>query len=87
MLTVDIISKGKSNCIYPNPCRGKLVVSVNDSEQPFDCIITNLNGTVVYKDRITSNRQVLDLSALSKGVYFISLNLKNKTETNKIILI
>ena len=63
--------------ICPNPCRGKLAISVDNSDLPIGYYITNLNGVVVHKDQITSNHQIIDISVLPKGVYFISLCLKD----------
>ena len=73
--------------IYPNPCRGKLEITLNNSDFPIGYSITSSNGVVVNNGQITSNHQILELSVLPKGVYFISLYLKDKTETKKIILI
>ena len=87
VLVQDNPSMVESLQIFPNPCRGKLAISVNHLDEPFEYILTNMNGSVVFKDRIATNHQIIDLTALPKGVYFISLNIKDKTETRKIILI
>ena len=73
--------------IFPNPCKGKLAISVDNLKESSEYIITNLNGIVVFNDQITTNHQIVNISSLPKGVYFISLVLENKTETKKIILI
>ena len=73
--------------IFPNPCNGKLAISVDNLKEPSEYTITNLNGIIVYKDQRITNHQVIDITTLPKGVYFISLVLGNKTETKKIILI
>jgi len=73
--------------IYPNPNRGYLSLSVDLSTLPVCFDITNANGVEVNKSQITSNQQIIDISALSKGVYIIRFYLKEETITKKIILI
>ena len=82
----DIQSTNINISIYPNPSKGKFEISANSSNFPFNYRVTNSNGGVVSRDCINSNNQVIDISALPKGFYFISLYLIDKTVTKKIIL-
>jgi Secretion system C-terminal sorting domain len=87
IITKDNLSTVDNIEICPNPCRGKFAISVNHSNLSFGCTILNSNGVVVYKNQFTTDHQIIDISTLPKGVYFISLSLNDKTETKKIILI
>ncbi|GEM_PF-630269 len=82
----DIQSTNINISIYPNPSKGKFEISANSSNFPFNYRVANSNGVVVSRDCINSNNQVIDISALPKGFYFISLYLNDKTVTKKIIL-
>ena len=83
----DIQSTNINISIYPNPSKGKFEISVINSGFPVNYRVTNSNGVVVSRDCIISNNQVIDISALPKGFYFISFCFNDKTETKKIILI
>ena len=83
----DIQSTNINISIFPNPSKGKFEISVNSSNFPLNYRVTNSNGVVISRDCIISNNQLIDLSWLSKGIYFISFCFNNKTETKKIILI
>jgi hypothetical protein len=80
-------STNENILIYPNPSRGFINLSVDHSTFPVNFDITNTNGVVVYKNQITSNQQIEDISALPKGLYLIRIYLKDKTNTKKIVLI
>ncbi|MEI6556389.1 MAG: T9SS type A sorting domain-containing protein [Paludibacter sp.] len=82
----DIQSTNINISIYPNPSKGKFEISANSSNFPVNYRVANSNGVVVSRDCINSNNQVIDISALPKGFYFISLYLNDKTVTKKIIL-
>ena len=73
--------------LYPNPSTGFVSISVGQSDLPVSLDILNANSVVVYKGVIKSDKEQLDISSLPKGVYFVRLYLKDKTNTKKIILI
>jgi len=62
-------------------------VSVGESNIPVNFDVINANSTIVYKSQITSDKQIINLSELPQGVYFIRFYLKNSALTKKIILI
>ena len=71
----------KSVTIYPNPAQNILNINTN---QPIENIsITDINGRLVLKQDYSST---IDISNISKGIYFLSLRLKNSTITKKIII-
>ncbi len=69
--------------MYPNPTNGNFVniETVSDTE----VIIYNALGKVVKTTRITSDKNSIDISKLSKGVYFVKLEANKKSITQKLI--
>lgn len=54
--------------LYPNPVEDKLNISV---KEPTSFKITNVLGTVVLEDKVTSTKTV-NVSGLKNGVYFVT---------------
>lgn len=58
--------------IYPNPNSGIFTVTLNDNAM-HNLVITDAIGSVVSRVKNVSVSQQLDLSGLSNGVYFVSV--------------
>lgn len=58
--------------VYPNPFSEKITICTTKLEQS-QLIISNLLGEVIYKTEITNQQTVIDLSHISKGVYFLKI--------------
>jgi len=63
--------------IYPNPASFEIVVEGKDIES---ITIVDILGKVVYSEKVTSEKEVIDISNLNKASYFV----KVKTSTNEI---
>ena len=75
--------------IYPNPAKEKITIGFNSQIDNLNAIIIRDNlGRIVYENNKPAlvNEQIIDLSALAKGLYFISVESNKKTFTKKIIL-
>ena len=61
--------------VYPNPTHGVLVVETfpETSLTTNEYRITNLMGQTVLIDSLNAETQQIDVSALPKGMYFISV--------------
>tara|TARA_B100000524_G_scaffold130004_1_gene64236 strand:- start:1162 stop:2340 length:1179 start_codon:yes stop_codon:yes gene_type:complete len=70
--------------IYPNPVSNGFLNIINNSNEPLNIQIFNLNGRKVYSQKIIFNS--IDISNLSKGVYFLFLNSREKTKVKKIVI-
>ncbi len=65
--------------IYPNPTKDVLNI---ESQQPIEIIkIYNLQGQLIKEDSKSS----VDVSQLTKGLYFVQVSLDSKTDTKKFI--
>ncbi len=62
--------------IYPNPAHDNLQISVNDYEGSIKLQILNISGEIVKSYEIRDNKEVIDISDLSDGIYFIGINDK-----------
>ena len=72
--------------VYPNPTEGKLYIE-NPSSDNFSYNIFNINGQLVRsEENISGSGADINMSSLSKGVYFVKLITTEQTETHKVIL-
>ena len=74
--------------IYPNPTNGEVHISVNSVAETLDNIVVlNLLGQEVMKVAGQGkDYYTLDLSGVSKGLYFIQCNFASGTVTRKVVL-
>ena len=59
--------------IYPNPTNDLLNVRLPQCDSPTGYSITNLMGQTIMTGQITGETQRIDVSALPKGMYFITV--------------
>jgi hypothetical protein len=69
--------------IYPNPFSGELTIKTG-SNQPALVTIYNSTGALVISTREIENEGKLDMSAHSKGLYFVSIQLDGTQLWQKI---
>ena len=74
-LGVDEIDAENGFTIYPNPSHDVLFVLSENINSEYR--ITNTIGQTIMNGNITSENQMIDVSSLPKGIYFITLT--NKT--------
>ena len=76
---------------YPNPSNGLFTLeAINLTGNDFNIRVFNLYGQVVYQRGFGSLRgrlrEEIDLSGVSKGTYFMEMNLDGTTRVSKVIL-
>ena len=74
--------------VYPNPTTGEINISVNSQEETLDNIVVlNLLGqqVAIVKGQ-NKDYYSIDLSGLSKGIYFVKCNFASGSVTRKILL-
>ncbi|WP_118952613.1 T9SS type A sorting domain-containing protein [Taibaiella helva] len=73
--------------VYPNPSNGRFMIKMNKAIEG-EATILDFTGRSVYRvrlqDAVTS--YPIDLSALSKGIYILSVRTPGETYTQKITL-
>ena len=78
-LSIENFNQKRSGFIvYPNPSNG--IVNIYKESDPKNIKVLNLTGSTVYEGKFTNK---LDLSFLTKGVYFVSTDLN---QTVKIVI-
>ena len=65
------VSESSAN-IYPNPVNNKLFVSTSSKIEAIS--IYTITGVMVYNENISNN--VIDVTSLNSGIYFVKINTK-----------
>jgi hypothetical protein len=76
----EIAQNNHKIIVYPNPTSG--IVSIDSDKEIIELIVFSTNGEILV---YSTNTSKVDISSLPKGVYFISLKMKNETVYRKII--
>jgi hypothetical protein len=73
--------------LYPNPAKDKLELNVSqNSFQNADGIITDINGREISRTAINKTKTEIDISILTKGIYFMKyVNENGFVKTTKFI--
>ena len=71
--------------IYPNPTTGLFTIDLGNNAETVNYIITTIEGIIVEANKTTENIVEVDLTAESKGVYFLIIQENNTNTTYKII--
>lgn len=77
--------------LSPNPNDGTFTLQFNAfNKSDVNIYITDVTGRVVYSEMIQNahgqTRHAMDLSELSKGVYFVNVGYEGSTYTNRMIV-
>jgi hypothetical protein len=69
--------------IYPNPVRSYIEIKFKGTNQSISYKLMNIKGQNVRTDNLNNN--IIDMSNLASGTYFLSIKLKDKVLIKKII--
>ncbi len=70
--------------IYPQPNKGFFTIDNIDLSENNEIFIYDISGKCIYQEIMKTNKQTIDISHLSEGVYF--LKTKNSEKATKIII-
>lgn len=70
--------------VYPNPANNIITIASSGIES-YKLSVADLTGKVLIEKSLNGIENTLDISSLSNGVYFFTLNSGDKIETVKII--
>ncbi|MFM9988177.1 T9SS type A sorting domain-containing protein [Flavobacterium sp.] len=78
--------ENKEFVVYPNPTNGIVVISLKNNSNIIDSIIVNdVLGKTIFSRKINSFSSEIDLSNVSKGIYFIKIKSGEQEKVQKII--
>lgn len=80
----ELIVDAESISVYPNPTNRVLHINTKELLES-NISIYNVTGQEVYTKAIFSTNEVLDLTHLNNGIYFISIITNNKIYSSKFI--
>lgn len=73
-----------SALIFPNPA-GSGLFNVKNIETNALATVSDISGKIILKKTLNMQDSLLDLSQYAQGIYFLKLQMNNKTYTNKLI--
>jgi len=89
-LSLDEVNLDEYITVYPNPARNSVNVNFSLIEASSAKLsMTNLLGATIFEQTLSENStftETIDISTLQKGVYFIQVQVGNKTYTKKLIV-
>jgi hypothetical protein len=71
--------------IYPNPAKNSIMVEFNDVNVNH-LVISNIIGEKVVDLPVIGKKQLVNISRLNSGIYFVSVSGNNFRNTTKIIV-
>ena len=71
--------------IFPNPCQDQLFLYLSSQESAGNFVIYNLNGEILFSEKIEKDRSVLDMPELQPGVYLASFQTRERIYTCKLL--
>lgn len=74
--------------VFPNPVSNKVTVSLNQVIDGGYYTITDIIGNIILTKKIEKNSDILNISEVTKGLYFLRINSKNAENvvTKKLVV-
>ena len=69
--------------ILSNPVKENIFISIDEKA---NFLLSNINGEVLKKGKLTAGKSTINVSKYAKGVYFLRISNHQKSSTKKIIL-
>ena len=74
--------------VYPNPSNGLFTINLSDiKDSKVKLEVYNLIGEKVWENNFNKENTTINLSQLSKGIYYLSVKSSNNTITKKITIV
>ncbi len=83
---IEQISSNTNISVYPNPSNGLITVSISNVDAGTVVYVTDLIGQEVIKTSIKDVNTNLDLSALQKGIYMLTITNGQYRHIEKVII-
>ena len=72
--------------IYPNPSTGQFILNNTSTNSNYEIEIYDVLGKHILNQNIIGEKQLIDLSNQTNGVYFIKMKFDSSTITKRIII-
>ena len=72
--------------LYPNPSKGQVYIRQGNLSDEVLMQVYDLNGRLQKSDIFRESLNYVDLSALSKGIYIVSLENHGEVKTKRLII-
>jgi Secretion system C-terminal sorting domain len=69
--------------VYPNPTKGKLTIKCENMDR---VEVLDITGKLVYEIAVSTNMLDMDISTLTKGIYFVRVMSENGVGVKRIVL-
>jgi Secretion system C-terminal sorting domain len=77
----------KSYKVYPNPSNGMITLELqNATNDIYEVEVYDVIGKLIYKSEITGNRTEINLTHMSAGLYYVSVNKGEERNITKIMI-
>lgn len=71
---------------YPNPTNGFMTITLKDNANTIDSVVVNdVLGKTVQSKTINHSTALLDLSNVSKGIYFVKVQSEGQEKVIKVV--
>jgi len=85
--SIDFMEHNFDFAVYPNPNDGNFIIAITNTEAANYLVeIFNISGVLVSKENSSVNHLNINISDLSKGIYFVRVTIGNNVATNKLII-
>lgn len=78
-------SKNSFLQVYPNPAKSVITIETNNLTKENSLTILNVNGQELIKQQIIDDRTTIDISNLTRGIYFVKLITDKAVEVRKLL--
>jgi hypothetical protein len=70
--------------VFPNPTNGTLNINSNGNTSDFEIILTDTFGRLILN---SINSKIIDLSAFSNGIYYLTIMINGQNSINKKVIL
>lgn len=87
MLNKKIKADQKTFNLYPNPVKDKMIIEIKNQSkiQDFMIAIYNTQGQIIFQQALQQDKTEINISELSRGIYFLMLNIGDNFDFEKFL--
>lgn len=86
-IAIDPVAANVRMNLQPNPATSQVSLNIEGVNGMVNCTLVDMSGRVVYNQNINAEKaQVIDLSNLAKGAYFVRITNNEFSKVQKLIV-